>query len=116
MNKDITSHTSVTTLNTLNPNANAEFLTAAREVLPADAPAFLTVREVARLLRLEMHAAYKHVRSGAIPAVRVGRSWRIPRSELERVLAERLEANKNGAAGGDPGSALPPATRRKETQ
>lgn len=42
----------------------------------------LSVEEAAELLGLSRGAAYAGVRSGDIPAVRVGRRWLVPRARL----------------------------------
>ena len=46
----------------------------------------LTVPEAAKLLRISRGTAYEGVRTGAIPALRFGRTIRIPRCALERML------------------------------
>jgi excisionase family DNA binding protein len=46
----------------------------------------LTVEETAELLGLSRGAAYEGVRSGDIPAVRVGRRWLVPRGRLLELL------------------------------
>jgi excisionase family DNA binding protein len=55
--------------------------------------AFLTVRELAALLRISRKTAYLLVKTGEIPSVKVGGSYRIPRAELERQLAESATTN-----------------------
>ncbi len=45
-----------------------------------------TVEEAAKLLRVGRTAAYSAVRAGQIPAIRVGRSLRVPRHALEQLL------------------------------
>ena len=57
-------------------------------------PPVLTVEEAAAALRIGRSAAYEAVRSGELPAVRIGRSIRVPRHRLEVLLG--LE---NGTAG-----------------
>lgn len=52
----------------------------------ASLPAVLTVKEAAALLRVGRNQAYDMVRSGEIPAVRYGSSWRIPRAALVKTL------------------------------
>ncbi len=47
-------------------------------------PAFYTVAETAKLLRIGRRQAYDLVASGDIPSRRIGSSIRIPRLELER--------------------------------
>jgi excisionase family DNA binding protein len=43
---------------------------------------FLTVAEVAELMRVSSMTVYRMVRSGDLPAVRFGRSYRIPESAV----------------------------------
>lgn len=50
------------------------------------APSFLTVAEVAAMLRVSKMTVYRMVHSGDLPAMQVGRSFRVP----ERAVAEYL--------------------------
>lgn len=43
---------------------------------------FLTVRELADVLRVSRRTAYVYVQTGQVPSVRVGNSIRIPRAAL----------------------------------
>ncbi len=52
-----------------------------------DLPLVLTVVEVAAELRCAKWCVYEMVKRGDLRAVHVGRSLRIPRAELERLLA-----------------------------
>ena len=61
---------------------------------------FLTVAEVAELLKLNQQTVRNWIDQGSLPAVRVGRRVRIRRSDLERILAE-------GATNAPPASSLP---------
>jgi len=54
-----------------------------------DLPLTMTVPEVARTLRVSRGAAYEAVRTGQIPVVRIGRSLRVPRHVLARLLGAR---------------------------
>jgi excisionase family DNA binding protein len=47
---------------------------------------FLTVAEVAELMRVSNMTVYRMVESGRLPAVRFGRSYRIPESALEAAI------------------------------
>jgi excisionase family DNA binding protein len=49
-------------------------------------PLMLTVEEAAEVLRIGRNGAYAAVADGAIPAVRIGRSIRIPRQALAVLL------------------------------
>ena len=63
---------------------------------------FLTVAEVAELLKLNQQTVRNWIDQGSLPAVRVGRRVRIRRSDLERVLEDgSTQAGK--AAGPDRG-------------
>ncbi|MCP2261711.1 transcriptional regulator, AlpA family [Streptoalloteichus tenebrarius] len=48
---------------------------------------FLTVAEVAAIMRVSKMTVYRLVHSGELPAVRVGRSFRVP----EKAVNEYLE-------------------------
>lgn len=47
---------------------------------------FLTVAEVAETMRVSKMTVYRLVHSGELPAVRVGRSFRVPREALDTYL------------------------------
>ena len=51
---------------------------------------FLTVAEVASLMRVSKMTVYRLVHSGALPAVRVGRSFRVPESAVHDYLKTAL--------------------------
>jgi excisionase family DNA binding protein len=48
---------------------------------------YLKVPEVAEVLRIARSRAYELVADGTIPAIRIGRSVRVSRGELERWLS-----------------------------
>jgi excisionase family DNA binding protein len=50
---------------------------------------FATVAEVARRLRVSNMTVYRLVKSGQLPAVRVGRGYRIREADLQRYLEAR---------------------------
>lgn len=52
----------------------------------ADMPAVLTVEEAADVLRIGRSAAYQAARSGDLPVIKIGRSLRVPKNRLERML------------------------------
>lgn len=51
-------------------------------------PLVLLVDDLMPVLKIGRNAAYALVRSGKIKALRIGNSYRIPRSELLRFLVE----------------------------
>lgn len=57
---------------------------------PAGAPVFLTVAEVAGMMRVSKMTVYRMVHSGELPAMRVGRSFRVPEKAVEEYLAAGL--------------------------
>jgi len=48
---------------------------------------FVTVGEVATLLRVSNMTVYRLVQAGQLPAVRVGRSYRIREDDVDKYLA-----------------------------
>ncbi len=52
-------------------------------------PQLLTVGEVATMLRVSNMTVYRLIKNGEMPAVRVGKGYRIRESELQRFLEER---------------------------
>jgi excisionase family DNA binding protein len=51
---------------------------------------FLTVAEVARVLRISNMTVYRLIGAGQLPAVRVGKSYRLREEDVDRYLAERF--------------------------
>jgi excisionase family DNA binding protein len=51
-------------------------------------PVYLTVTEMAALMRVCKETAYIWCRSGEIPARQVGGTWRIKRSDLEEMFVK----------------------------
>ncbi len=49
---------------------------------------FLTVAEVAAVMRVSKMTVYRLVHSGHLPAVRVGRSFRVPEQAVQDYLRE----------------------------
>ena len=62
------------------------------EPVPTDAPLsqvkFLTVAEVAALMRVSKMTVYRLVHSGELTAVRVGRSFRVPERAVHDYLRD----------------------------
>ena len=61
-----------------------------RPVAPAPRPAvsFLTVAEVAAIMRVSKMTVYRLVHGGEMAAVRVGRSFRVPEPAVREYLAD----------------------------
>jgi excisionase family DNA binding protein len=49
----------------------------------ADLQAFLTTEEVLGYLKTTPRTIYRLIRSGELPAVRIGRQWRFRRADLD---------------------------------
>lgn len=58
--------------------------------IPYTKSQFLTVAEVAQVLRISNMTVYRLIGAGELPAVRVGKSYRLREEDLDRYLAERL--------------------------
>jgi excisionase family DNA binding protein len=54
---------------------------------------FLTTKEVAEYLRVDMYTIYRLVSQKKIPAFKVGSQWRYKRSVLERWIKSKLSTN-----------------------
>ncbi len=54
-----------------------------------DGASLLTVAEVASAMRISTMTVYRLIKSGELPAVRVGRSYRVRGSAVEQYLASR---------------------------
>ena len=63
---------------------NKNDISTSREQLPL----VLRVAELMPVLKIGRNAAYELIRSGQLKALRIGNSYRIPRSELLRFLGE----------------------------
>ncbi len=50
---------------------------------------FLTTDEVLEYLRINARTVYRLIRNGELPAVRIGRQWRIRRNDLDEWLETR---------------------------
>lgn len=50
---------------------------------------FVTVGELANNLRVSNMTVYRLIQSGQLPAVRVGRSYRIREDDVDRFLADQ---------------------------
>lgn len=53
---------------------------------------FLTVAEVSALMRVSRMTVYRLVHAGVLPAVRVGRSFRVPEEAVHEYLRQSFVA------------------------
>lgn len=60
---------------------------------------FLTLADTAEILNISAHQAYALVRSGELPAIKVGRSgrWRIERAMLEAYIEAKYEESRRSS-------------------
>lgn len=86
---------------------------------------FLTVAEVAELLRLNQQTVRNWIDAGSLPAIRVGRRVRIKRSDLNRILESGYRGTPPGAStiegpnatdfwSGEPVGGVEPASRENQ--
>ncbi len=59
----------------------------------------LTVREVAECLKLSRTTIWRWCHEGKLQAFKVGRGWRIHRSELEKIVGQKLGAMEDNHHG-----------------
>lgn len=57
---------------------------------------FLTVAEVAEVMRVSRMTVYRLVHSGEMPAVQFGRSYRVPESAVEQYLRAASVEGESG--------------------
>lgn len=54
---------------------------------------FMTVAEVADVMRVSKMTVYRLVHSGELPAVQFGRSYRVPESAVQHYLGQAMMQN-----------------------
>ena len=59
---------------------------------------FLNVSEVADVMRVSKMTVYRLVHSGELPAVRFGRSYRVPESAVQQVLKNAVINGRSDTA------------------
>lgn len=67
------------------------------------APRFVTVAEVAELMRVSKMTVYRMIHSGELPALRVGKSLRVPEAAVQQLLEvgmQEFRAENDSAANG----------------
>jgi len=58
------------------------------------ADSYMTLKEVAELLKLSEKTLYRLVQQGDVPAFKVGGSWRFRRADIEEWIAKQIEDQK----------------------
>jgi excisionase family DNA binding protein len=53
----------------------------------------MTIEEAAEYLRFHPSTVYRLARQGAIPAVKVGKQWRIHRQTLDNWVQKQISSN-----------------------
>ncbi|HHT40128.1 MAG TPA: helix-turn-helix domain-containing protein [Actinomyces sp.] len=67
-----------------------------------DKPQFVTVAEVADLMRVSKMTVYRMIHAGELPAMRVGKSFRVPQSAVTALIEAGLsdwDGEETGTAG-----------------
>jgi excisionase family DNA binding protein len=67
----------------------ASMATGGARTFWGDGASLLTVAEVASAMRISTMTVYRLIKSGELPAVRVGRSYRVRGSAVEQYLTSR---------------------------
>lgn len=62
---------------------------------------FLTVEEVAKILKMHSNTVYKMCREGGLPAVKIGKEWRIEAARFAQFLQSGTRAVNTNAGGED---------------
>ena len=57
----------------------------------------MTIKEVADFLRISTISAYSWVRDGKLPAIRIGKEWRVSSRDLDEWLEVRRSISKHPA-------------------
>ena len=52
---------------------------------------FISIRELAKMLGISRIAVYKKVKKGQVKAIRIGRSFAIPRKYIDQILGKALK-------------------------
>lgn len=62
------------------------------EMSGVNAPAFYTVREAARILRVDRATLYRAIRDDAFPVVKLRARYVVPAAALEQLIAQAAES------------------------
>ena len=67
----------------------ASMATGGARTFWGDGASLLTVAEVASAMRISTMTVYRLIKSGELPAIRVGKNYRIRESDMDRYLEQR---------------------------
>ena len=67
---------------------------------PQSMPKLFTVSEVADLMRVSRMTIYRLIHSGELPALRAGKSFRIPQTAVQELLDVTWSDDKETGVGG----------------
>ena len=70
----------------------------------------LTVREVAEYLKLSRTTVWRWCNEGKLPAFKVGRGWRIHRSEVQKIVGQNFVGVEQAKDGGTKRGLAPSST------
>ncbi len=56
----------------------------------------MTVRELAKYLKMKPVTIYKHAQLGKLPAFKVGATWRFKRKTMDAWITDQENGNSNG--------------------
>lgn len=54
------------------------------------APRFMTVNEVAEIMRVSKMTVYRLIHGGELPAIRVGKSFRVPEVAVQQIIDAQM--------------------------
>lgn len=66
----------------------------------APQPLLLTVKEVAKLLRIHRPKVYDLIKAGTIEGFKLGSDWRVKRESIEKLIGDIPEDFFSGSKGG----------------
>ena len=62
-------------------------------------PRFMTVSEVADVMRVSKMTVYRLIHAGELPAIRVGKSFRVPQGAVDHLPDASWTADEQGEVG-----------------
>ena len=65
-----------------------------------NAPQILTASEAADVMRVSKMTVYRMIHAGELPAIRVGKSFRVPSQAVSQLLDITWSSSENEAIGG----------------